>query len=103
MRKFRLAGNIFHGVVSSPALQRRVIRGWSPRRLRHLQFLPTQRRDRTDQPLGDGLVERNGGHRKTGTRRDSLPMLPEALVHRINAAVSPLAYGQPAAAIAAQK
>src|SRR5271170_3845571 len=31
----------------SPARhQRRVIRGWSPRRLRHLQFLPTQRRDR---------------------------------------------------------
>src|SRR5271155_606743 len=30
----------------SPARhQRRVIRGWSPRRLRHLQFLPTQRRD----------------------------------------------------------
>ena len=45
MRKFRLAGNVFHGVVSIPALQRRVIRGWSPRRLRHLQFLPTQRRD----------------------------------------------------------
>src|SRR5450755_3430679 len=45
LRKFRLAGNILHGVVSCPALQRRVIRGWSPRRLRHLQFLPTQRRD----------------------------------------------------------
>src|SRR5271163_2562651 len=30
----------------SPARhQRRVIRGWSPRSLRHLQFLPTQRRD----------------------------------------------------------
>src|ERR1700687_3901727 len=27
LRKFRLAGNILHGVVSCPALQRRVIRG----------------------------------------------------------------------------
>jgi hypothetical protein len=34
-------------VVSCPALQRRVIRGGSPRRLRRLQFQPTQRRDRT--------------------------------------------------------
>jgi len=33
-----------HGVVSGPALQRRMIRGWTPRRLRHPQFLPTSRR-----------------------------------------------------------
>jgi len=33
-------------VVSYPTLKRRMIRGWSPRRLRHLQFLPTPRRDR---------------------------------------------------------
>jgi len=32
-------------VVSSPALQRRMIRGWTPRRLRHLQFQPTPRRN----------------------------------------------------------
>jgi hypothetical protein len=30
---------------SSPALQRRMIRGLSPRRLRHHQFLPTRRQD----------------------------------------------------------
>jgi len=32
-------------VVSGPALQRRMIRGWSPRRLRHHHFQPTPRRD----------------------------------------------------------
>jgi hypothetical protein len=46
-RKLRCRGNILHGVVSCPALQRRVIRGLSPWRLRHHQFPPTQRRDRT--------------------------------------------------------
>src|SRR5579864_770264 len=45
-RKLRRRGNPLHGVVSCPAIQRRVIRGSSPRRLRHHQFLPTQRRDR---------------------------------------------------------
>src|SRR6516225_10153301 len=44
-RKLRRRGNPLHGVVSCPALKRRVIRGSSPRRLRHHQFLPTQRRD----------------------------------------------------------
>src|SRR5215475_10385912 len=43
--RLKLRGNVRHGVVSSPALQRRMIRGSSPRRLRHHQFLPTQRRD----------------------------------------------------------
>src|SRR5262249_17061954 len=33
-----------HGVVSGPALQRRMIRGLDPRRLRHPQFQPTSRR-----------------------------------------------------------
>src|ERR1700675_4538605 len=59
--------------------------------------------DGADQPVGDGLVERNGGHSHTGTRRHSLPMLPEALVHRIKPAVALVAYSQPAPAIAAQK
>src|SRR6202051_246616 len=45
MRKLRCRGNVLHGVVSCPALQRWVIRGLSPRRLRHHPFLPTQRRD----------------------------------------------------------
>jgi len=35
-----------HGVVSGPARQRRMIRGWSPRRLRHPQFLPILLRHR---------------------------------------------------------
>src|SRR5450755_3375359 len=65
--------------------------------------LDRYRSDGADQPVGNGLIERNGGYSQTGTRRHSLPMLPEALVHRINAAVSPIAYGQPAAAIPAQK
>src|SRR6202023_3964475 len=42
----RLRGKLRHGVVSSPTLQRRMIRGSSPRRLRQPQFLPTPRRDR---------------------------------------------------------
>ena len=33
--RLKLRGNVRHGVVSSPALQRRMIRGSSPRRLRH--------------------------------------------------------------------
>src|ERR1700730_8702617 len=44
-RKLRCRGNVLHGVASSPALQRWVIRGPLPRRLRHHQFLPTQPRD----------------------------------------------------------
>jgi hypothetical protein len=40
-----LRGNALHGVVSYPALLRRMIRGWTPRRLRHLQFQPTPRQD----------------------------------------------------------
>jgi hypothetical protein len=39
LRKLQLRGNAFHGVVSHQTLQRRMIRGWSPRRLRHPQFL----------------------------------------------------------------
>src|SRR5262249_5207454 len=45
LRGIRLRGNALHGVVSYPTLKRRMIRGSSPRRLRHLQFLPTPRRD----------------------------------------------------------
>ena len=48
LRRIRLRDSVRHGVVSSPALQRRMIRGWSPRRLRHTQFLPTSRRHRWD-------------------------------------------------------
>src|SRR5271163_1341181 len=45
----------------SPARhQRRVIRGWSPRRLRHLQFLPTQRRDRGRISAAQGPREAQG-------------------------------------------
>src|ERR1700680_4329229 len=58
MRKLRCRGNVLHGVVSCPALQRWVIRGSSPRRLRHHQFLPTQRRDRVEtirRPYGDRI------------------------------------------------
>src|SRR5271155_5520189 len=56
----------------SPARhQRRVIRGWSPRRLRHLQFLPTQRRDQAkgDKPVfarGQIAFRHSAPHRTLG-------------------------------------
>lgn len=46
LRRMCLRDIAAHGVVSDPALQRRMIRGCSPRKLRHLQFQPISRRDR---------------------------------------------------------
>src|SRR4029077_3236173 len=45
--RIRLRGIAHHGAVSSPTLPRRMIRGSSPRRLRHHQFLPTPLRHLT--------------------------------------------------------
>src|SRR4030095_7881543 len=44
LQRITLRGKVHHGVVSSPTLQRRMIRGVITRRLRHPQFLPTPRR-----------------------------------------------------------
>jgi len=41
-------------VVSSPTLQRRMIRGWTPRRLRHPHFQPTPRRHRLEWRIRSG-------------------------------------------------
>src|SRR3974390_2728215 len=46
-RKLGRRGNPLHGVVSCSPLKRRVIRGSSPRGLRHHQLRPPERRART--------------------------------------------------------
>jgi hypothetical protein len=62
-----------------------------------------RRRDGADQPPGDRLVEWRGRDAQAGARRQGFAVFPDALIDRIDATVSGIAYPQTAPAGAAEK